>query len=562
MPRTKTTTPTRDPRAAALYLRVSTGRQVRNDMSLPAQQGAIEKYAYAKGLRIVKVYTEPGASARDDNRPVFKQMMQDVLDGRSEVSAILVLSLSRFMRDSMTSQLHKRRLRASGVDVVAIQQEVAEGPSGNLMEHVFEAFDQFESEVIGDRTRNAMSENARRGFANGSRPPFGYRRERVDGPWDRAKSRFVVEPNEADVVREAFNLYVSGLGGKGVARDLNRREILHRGNPWDRNKVLALVENTAYVGRLVWGKRDARGAPRPEAQWVTTAVEPIVELELFDLARSVRTRRDPHRNPGRLSSSPLLLAGLLHCERCGATYQLETATNGSGNEKRYYNCRTYFRIGKEACPGRRIPVEVLDRAVLNHVADQLFTEDRCKAILRAFVEEQGLLRKQGEERRRLLQRERDDAQRRLSKWYERIETDSTLDAAAGDRIRELKERLDHLRADMEKATLPCGVPPYLYKPDTIARFRAKLQDAFKSGAGGVAGTYLRQLIDKIVVGSEEITIEAKAAEVIAMMAGGASGSGGADPGKRPGDETAAGAVHTDVHGWRAREDSNFRLSVP
>lgn len=107
MQRRRATNPSRDTRAAVLF-RVSTGRQARNDLSLPAQRSSIEKFAAARGLRIVKVYTEPGASARDDNRPVFKEMIQDVLNPTSTVSTILVLTLSRFMRDSMTSQLYKR----------------------------------------------------------------------------------------------------------------------------------------------------------------------------------------------------------------------------------------------------------------------------------------------------------------------------------------------------------------------------------------------------------------------------------------------------------------------
>jgi hypothetical protein len=98
------------------------------------------------------------------------------------------------------------------------------------------------------------------------------------------------------------------------------------------------------------------------------------------------------------------------------SYQLETATSGSGVEKRYYQCRSYVRIGKAVCPDRRIPVEVLGRAVLNHVGEQLFTEERCKEILRDFVEEQGSLRKQAEDRRRVLVRERDDIERRLARW--------------------------------------------------------------------------------------------------------------------------------------------------
>jgi hypothetical protein len=82
----------------------------------------------------------------------------------------------------------------------------------------------------------------------------------------------------------------------------------------------------------------------------------------------------------------------------------------------------------------------------------------------------------------------------------------------------LKARCAELANSLEKASVRCVVPPYLYKQDTIERFRSKLREAFTKADRGVAGTYLRQLVDRIVVGPVEIVIEAKAAEVIAMMA--------------------------------------------
>jgi hypothetical protein len=63
------------------------------------------------------------------------------------------------------------------------------------------------------------------------------------------------------------------------------------------------------------------------------------------------------------------------------------------------------------------------------------------------------------------------------------------------------------------------------------RSRARVQEAFTNADRGVAGTYLRQLVERIVVEPEEVVVEAKAAEVIAMMA--TSGSMGAtDAGTR------------------------------
>src|SRR5262249_42979030 len=154
------------------YLRVSTERQARNELSLSAQRKALEAFARAKGFHVDHVYTEQGASGRDENRRVFQEMIKDVESPGSSVFKILVLSLSRFMRDAMKSQFFKRQLLRKGVHVIASQQEVAEGATGNFVERIFEAVDQLESENNGERTRLAMRENATRGFANGGPAPF------------------------------------------------------------------------------------------------------------------------------------------------------------------------------------------------------------------------------------------------------------------------------------------------------------------------------------------------------------------------------------------------------
>ena len=40
---------------------------------------------------------------------------------------------------------------------------------------IFSLFDEYQSKENGKHTLRAMKENARRGYFNGSRPPYGYR---------------------------------------------------------------------------------------------------------------------------------------------------------------------------------------------------------------------------------------------------------------------------------------------------------------------------------------------------------------------------------------------------
>src|SRR4029434_2131395 len=65
------TTPVR----AALYLRVSTGRQAENDLSIPDQRRQAKGYCTSRGWEIVADYVEPGVSATDDKRPEFQRMI-------------------------------------------------------------------------------------------------------------------------------------------------------------------------------------------------------------------------------------------------------------------------------------------------------------------------------------------------------------------------------------------------------------------------------------------------------------------------------------------------------
>jgi hypothetical protein len=54
------------PLRAAVYLRVSTGRQAEGEVSIPSQRDLTTRYCLSNGWIVVDEYVEPGASATDD----------------------------------------------------------------------------------------------------------------------------------------------------------------------------------------------------------------------------------------------------------------------------------------------------------------------------------------------------------------------------------------------------------------------------------------------------------------------------------------------------------------
>jgi len=79
----------------ALYMRVSTGRQAEHDLSIPDQRAQLKSWCRNNGYDVVLEFVEAGASAVDDRRPVFQQMIERACDGEHAFDAIAVHSYSR-----------------------------------------------------------------------------------------------------------------------------------------------------------------------------------------------------------------------------------------------------------------------------------------------------------------------------------------------------------------------------------------------------------------------------------------------------------------------------------
>jgi hypothetical protein len=103
------------PVRAALYLRVSTGWQADNDLSIPDQRRQAKAYCASRGWEIVADYVEPGASATDDRRPEFQRMIDAATTNPPAFDVILVHSFSRFFRDQFQLEFYVRRLAKATV---------------------------------------------------------------------------------------------------------------------------------------------------------------------------------------------------------------------------------------------------------------------------------------------------------------------------------------------------------------------------------------------------------------------------------------------------------------
>jgi site-specific DNA recombinase len=380
------------PVRAALYLRVSTGRQADNDLSIPDQRRQARAYCASRDWEIVADYVEPGVSAIDDRRPEFQRMIDAATTKPPAFDMILVHSFSRFFRDQFQLEFYVRRLAKNGVRLISITQELGDDPMSNMIRQIMALFDEYQSKENAKHTLRAMKENARQGFWNGSLPPIGYRIvEATEQHGHRAKKTLEIDPIQAESVRLIFRLAREGdgtsglMGVKNITKHLNAAGIRTRdGGRWSVGAVHKVLTRRTYIGRhrfntTLWKTRERKA----DAEVVEMAVPPIIEPTEFEAVQVVLKSRSPALTAPRVVSGPTLLTGICFCARCGSAMTLRT---GKGGRYRYYTCSTKARQGETGCPGRTVSMDKLDRVVADHIAQRLLQPKRLGQILSSVLD--------------------------------------------------------------------------------------------------------------------------------------------------------------------------------
>src|SRR5579871_2804647 len=369
----------------AVYARVSTTRQAENDISIPDQLAQARRYCQQRGWVVVREFVDAGASARDDKRPELQRLMDAACVDPSPFDVVLVHSQSRFFRDTAGYVTYKHKIQKHGVSLVSMTQDFGEGPSAEFAETIIAASDALHSAETAKHVTRTMLENARQGFWNGSRAPFGYRTVEVEKRGQRTKKHLEIDEREAALVRQIFDLSLDGdgtrgpLGVKEVVSWLNSHGFRHRGGkPFYTSMVHAILKRDAYSGTHYYNQHDSRTRRlRPRAEWVVIPVPAIIPEGRFKLAQKRLQARRPSVTPPRISTSDVLLTGLARCECCGGPLMLRTGTGSKGRTYRYYACAAARIKGRSVCERpAAVPESELDSLVVSGLADKLLTPER------------------------------------------------------------------------------------------------------------------------------------------------------------------------------------------
>jgi DNA invertase Pin-like site-specific DNA recombinase len=326
---------------AGLMKRVSTEEQASFGDSLQAQEEALVAYCNANNIKIVKIYSDEGFSARKPvlKRPAMLELLEDVKAGKLDI--ILFTKLDRWFRNVKEYHKIQEILERNKVVWKAILEDYNTATAdGRLKVNIMLSVAENEADRTSERIKFVFNSKIMRKeaiFPNHN-APFGYKVIPIDGV------NKVVKNEETREATEYFFKTALVSSARQAAIKTNQEFGLNRNyKSWN-----VMCHNEIYAG-IYHG--------------VENYCEPYITHEQYKVLSdfTVSTRKAKHNRY-------YLFSGLIRCNCCGNRMAGRYCTGSSGVEYYYYRCR---RTLVKSCPSTSISEKKTEAYLLQNINAEL-----------------------------------------------------------------------------------------------------------------------------------------------------------------------------------------------
>ena len=305
------------------------------------------------------VYADDGISGTGTTkRSEFRRLISDCEAGKIDI--VLTKSISRFARNTVDLLETVRHLKDIGVEVRFENENISTmSGDGELMLTILASFAQAEAEAVSTNIKWSVQKKFREGEPFGGHRFLGYR-------WDAEQKKYIVVPDEAELVRHIYDLYLSGESLKGVTERLREEGISSfAGSKFYRKTISIILQNYTYTGNLLLQKVYSHD-PLTKRKTVNNGELPmyhaentheaIIDMETFE--RTQRVLEDRRRQGSQYYHGYGPFTHRVFCGCCGEHYSRERSRKKDWISYRWI-CTAKLRDGAAACSGKNVPERAL-----------------------------------------------------------------------------------------------------------------------------------------------------------------------------------------------------------
>ena len=348
-----------------IYARFSS--QSQNEQSIEAQVRICKEFAEGKDINIVNIYSDKARTGTNDARPAFQRMIADAKSGAFQY--IVVYMFDRFARNRRDSIMYKEMLKEEGIKVLSALEPIAEDEGGEFYEMFLEWNAEKYSKRLSKRVRDGLDISAANGSYCGGTLIYGYKLENepIPGKPNKFYKKVVINEEDAELVRLAFNYYNKGYTKKQIADMLNEQGYRIKGKLLKGKSFDKWLTNQKYTGTFTFGGREC-----------SNMYPPIIDKETFNAVQE-RLAKNRYTLGGKETARvPYLLTGKLFCGHCGTEMVADGGTSKTGEQHHYYICKKR-RSGK--CDKKRENKDNLELYVTSCVKDFLSNPENAETAV-------------------------------------------------------------------------------------------------------------------------------------------------------------------------------------
>ena len=306
----------------AAYCRVSTDKTDQTN-SLESQKRYFNEYINRNPLwKLYNIYVDDGISGTNTKkRAAFNQMIKDAKCGKFDL--IITKEISRFARNILDSVGYTRELKAIGVGVIFLNDNINTLDNDAEMRLAFlSTMAQEESRKTSERVKWGLRRQMENGVVLG-RDMLGY---------DVRNGKLIVNEEGARTVRLIYHKFLDeGKGAHRIAKELREKGIKtsSRMKDWSYTVILRILRNEKYCGDLVQQKtytpdylthQKKRNHGEVETVTIRDHHEPIISRKRFESVQRELERRKPSQSTDGTFANRYALSGKIVCAECGARF--------------------------------------------------------------------------------------------------------------------------------------------------------------------------------------------------------------------------------------------------
>ena len=260
-------------------------------------------------------------------------------------------------------------------------------PESGMMETLLEGMAEYYSRNLAREVMKGMKENALKCKHTGGKPPLGY----DVGP----DKKYVINENEAVIVRKIFELYLNGHGYVSIINWLNAMNYKTKlGKPFGKNSLHDILANPKYSGVYVYnrsaskdffGVRNSHMAKEDDQIIRIKGGMPAIITEKDFAAVQQKMNRNKHKPGAYKAKETYLLSGLIFCGDCGHAMQGNSRLGGRNKEK-YVTYRCGGRDRTHTCSNKEIRKEYIEAFVLSELEKKLLNDGAIPYLVKMLNE--------------------------------------------------------------------------------------------------------------------------------------------------------------------------------